>query len=244
MVILIFFVAHWYLSLFFQSFFHHRYSAHRQFSMSKSWEKIFYVGSFVTQGSSYLSPYVYGIMHRMHHAYADTEQDPHSPRFDPSMMSMMLRTRKVYVDIERGIAKISQSFMKNLPEWKGFDRFASGRLTRLAWIVAYIAFYLVFANSWWLFLLIPIHILMGPVHGLIINWFAHKYGYTNHTVDNTSKNLFPVDLIMLGEGLHNNHHQYAARSNFGNKWYEFDPIYPVILVMHKLRIIRLATTDA
>jgi stearoyl-CoA desaturase (delta-9 desaturase) len=47
------------------------------FTMSKAWEKFFYILSWIFQGSSYLSPRAYGIMHRMHHAYADTEKDPH-----------------------------------------------------------------------------------------------------------------------------------------------------------------------
>ena len=42
MAILIFFLAHWYLSLFAQTFFLHRYAAHQMFTMSKFWEKVFY----------------------------------------------------------------------------------------------------------------------------------------------------------------------------------------------------------
>ena len=74
MAILIFFLAHWYLSLFSQTFFLHRYAAHQMFTMSKGWEKCFYVFTYITQGSSFLSPKAYGIMHRLHHAYADTEK--------------------------------------------------------------------------------------------------------------------------------------------------------------------------
>jgi stearoyl-CoA desaturase (delta-9 desaturase) len=43
---------------------------------------------------------------------------------------------------------------------------------------------------------------------------------------------------MLGESLHNNHHKHP-RPNFGDKWYEFDPVYPVILLLNKLKVIRL-----
>ena len=35
MVVVVFFIVHWQLSLFCQSFFLHRYGAHRQFTMSK-----------------------------------------------------------------------------------------------------------------------------------------------------------------------------------------------------------------
>ena len=55
MAILIFFVLHWYLSLFCQTFFLHRYAAHGAFTMSRGWEKFFYILTFITQGSSYMS---------------------------------------------------------------------------------------------------------------------------------------------------------------------------------------------
>ena len=40
--IIIFFVSHWYLSLFVQTMFLHRYASHQMFTMSKGWEKIFF----------------------------------------------------------------------------------------------------------------------------------------------------------------------------------------------------------
>ena len=98
--VIIIFIIHWYGSLFFQTFFHHRYASHAMFTMSRTWEKIFHILSWIFQGSSYLSPYTYGVMHRHHHAYADTENDPHSPQFDSNFFTMMWRTRNVYNDID------------------------------------------------------------------------------------------------------------------------------------------------
>jgi stearoyl-CoA desaturase (delta-9 desaturase) len=40
--IAVFFVLHWQLSVFLQSFFLHRYGAHRQFVMSKRVERVFH----------------------------------------------------------------------------------------------------------------------------------------------------------------------------------------------------------
>ena len=99
MAILIFLVIHWYLSLFCQTFFLHRYAAHAMFKMSPFWEKCFFILSWIAQGSSYLSAYAYGVMHRMHHTFADTEHDPHSPKYDKTLFSMMWRTKGVYTDI-------------------------------------------------------------------------------------------------------------------------------------------------
>ena len=239
MVIISFFVVHWYSSLFCQTFFDHRYSAHQMFTMSKTWERIWYVLSFIFQGSSYLSPYAYGALHRMHHAFADTEDDPHSPSYDDNMFSMMWRTRKMYKGIFQAKMKLEDRFLKDLPTWKSFDLFASNNLIRLCWVAVYIFIYVQFANYWWMYLLIPIHIVMGPFHGVVINWFAHKYGYTNFETMDTSRNIMPVDVFMLGEGYHNNHHKYGNRPNFGYKKYEIDPVYYAIRLFDKLSMIKL-----
>jgi stearoyl-CoA desaturase (delta-9 desaturase) len=239
MIILLFFVILWYVSLFTQTFFLHRYASHRAFTMSPFWEKFFYVFSFIAQGSSYLSPRSYAIMHRMHHAYTDTDKDPHSPKNFSNLFAMMWHTRMIYAGIGNGTIPVENQFLKNIPNWQSFDRFAQSMYTRIAWVGIYTWFFVAFAPSIWWFLLLPPTIVMGPLHGVVINWFAHKYGYVNFKMDNTSKNLMPVDIFMLGEGYHNDHHQRPSNANFGAKWYEIDPVYLIILLFHKLRIIRL-----
>ena len=80
---------------------------------------------------------------------------------------------------------------------------------------------------------------MGPFHGVIINWYAHVYGYKNFKVNDTSSNLWPIDIIMWGEALHNNHHKKGNSPNFAVKWWEFDPAYPLIKVMSWVGIIKM-----
>ncbi|ANE51117.1 acyl-CoA desaturase [Flavisolibacter tropicus] len=239
-IIVLFFVLHWYLSLFAQTFFLHRYSAHKAFTMSRGWERFFFIFCYITQGSSYLSPWAYGIMHRIHHAYTDTEDDPHSPSFDKNLMAMMWRTKKMYAGILQKQIPVEEKFTKNVPDWRWFDLMANSGLSRLLWIGVYVWFYIVFAPSLWFLLLIPIHAAMGPIHGVVINWFAHKYGEVNHEQDNTSKNLFKVDWLMFGEGYHNNHHKYPSRTNFATHKGEFDFCYPIILLLSKLKVIQMA----
>jgi stearoyl-CoA desaturase (delta-9 desaturase) len=239
MYILLFFCAHWYLSLFAQTFFLHRYAAHAMFTMSKGWEKFFYILTYLFQGSSFLSPRAYGIMHRLHHAYADTEKDPHSPAYSTGLFDMMWKTKNIYNDILNDRAGVDPKFLKNVPNWRPIEWLGDRWLSRLAWGTAYTLFYIQFATAWWEFLLLPVHYLMGPVHGAIINWFAHKYGYVNFKVSDTAKNLLPVDFLMMGESYHNNHHKFGGRANFGVRWFEIDPTYPVILLLNLLGIIRL-----
>jgi len=88
--------------------------------------------------------------------------------------------------------------------------------------------------------LLPLQFLMSPIHGAIINWFAHKYGYRNFEVGDTSRNFLPTDFLMMGESYHNNHHKHGSRANFGGvRWHEIDPTYLVIKVLAALRVIRL-----
>lgn len=242
-VIILFFIAHWYLSLFFQTFFHHRYASHATFTMSKGWEKVFFVLAWIFQGSNYLSPYGYGIMHRMHHAYADTEQDPHSPKYDESIWKMMWKTKTIYSAITNKKYPVDPRFTQDVPEWTAFDNFARSWVSRIMWGAVYVGVYYMFATEWWLWLLLPIQFMLSPVHGAIINWFAHKYGYTNFTVGDTSKNFLPFDFLMLGESYHNNHHKRGNNANFGGvRWHEIDPTYQVIKVFNWMGIIRLKST--
>ncbi len=239
LIILLFLVIHWYLSLFMQTFLQHRYAAHGAFSMSKFWERFFYLIAYITQGSSYVSPRVYAIMHRMHHAYTDTEKDPHSPKFDHNLFAMMWRVRQISNNIYKNKGEIESRFLKNLPDWPLLDKIAHSTFSRLAWIALYVLVYVFFAPSGWWFLLLPIHIIMVPIQGVIINWFAHKYGTVNFKVKNTSTNLFKVDILMMGEAYHNNHHKNPSGTNFGFRWYELDPTYAMIRFFTWLKIIRI-----
>jgi len=239
MEVVILMIVLWYSGLFFQTFFLHRYAAHQSFKMSKVGEKVCFILTWLTQGSNYLSAYGYGVMHRMHHAYADTEKDPHSPKYDNTVFSMMWRTKNTYQDINKKRIAIEEKFTKNVPQWEGFDRFASSKVSRITWGVLYTSFFIVFATAWWQWLLLPVAFLMAPIHGVIINWFAHIYGYVNFNVSDTSKNLLPFDFLMMGEGYHNNHHAHGSRANFGVKWHEIDLTYCIMLVLDKVKLIQL-----
>jgi stearoyl-CoA desaturase (delta-9 desaturase) len=207
--------------------------------MSKFWERFFYMMAYVGQGSSYVSPRVYAIMHRMHHAYTDTDKDPHSPSYDGNLFSMMWRTRNFTSGVFKKKIVIEERFLKNLPDWIGLDKVAHHTISRVFWVALYITFYILFAPSAWWFLLIPLHIVMLPLHGAVINWFAHKYGTVNFKLKNTSRNLYPMDLVLLGEAYHNNHHKTPSSINFGKRWYEFDPLYPVIVFLSWIHVVRI-----
>ena len=239
-LILSFFLLHWFLSLFFHSFFLHRYASHQMYTTSKGWEKVIYFSTWFAQGSSYLIPRAYGVMHRMHHTYSDTEKDPHSPHFFKDVFQMMLHTAAIYKGFEKGTNLPEAQFTREyLPVWTKLDRFGHNYITRISFGLAYIAFYVCFAPSLWWFLLLPIHFLMGPIQGAVVNWCGHKYGYRNYKSEDHSKNSTPFGLILMGELFQNNHHHQKDNANFARRWFEFDMTYLIMRVLNKVRIIRL-----
>ncbi len=239
MVIAIFFVAHWQLSVFFQTFYLHRYGAHRMYTMNKGWDRFFYLCTYLTQGSSFLSPRGYGILHRMHHAFSDTPKDPHSPVNFKNVWSMMLATKKTYDGYAYGRVAPEARFDGGLPSWPLIDRLGQSWAGRLAWGAAYTLFYVTFATHAWMFALLPVHFVMGPIHGAIVNWCGHKYGYRNFDNGDHSKNTLVFDFLTAGELFQNNHHKFGMSPNFAVRWFELDPTYVVMRVFAFFGIIDL-----
>ncbi len=209
------------------------------FKMELFWERFFYLVLLISQGSSFLNPRAYAILHRMHHAYSDTEKDPHSPHFFKDVFGMMIATKNMYMNYLQFKIQPEPAFQGNYPEWPMVDKIGNSWAWRIACGLFYIGFYVAFANYWWMYLLLPIHFLMGPLHGAIVNWCGHKYGYSNHDNDDHSKNSLPWDFLLMGELFQNNHHKKPNSPNFATKWWEFDPTYPVMKVLHWMRIIKI-----
>lgn len=237
--ILVLFGAHWTLSIFAQTFFHHRYGAHRMFTMNRFWERFFYLFAFIAQGPSFLIPRAYAILHREHHAFSDTERDPHSPRFFSNAGTMMWRTKHSYDRYAYRRADPEARFLGGTPEWPLIDSLSQAWIIRVFIGAFYALFYIHFAPSAWWFLLLPVHWVMGPVHGAIVNWCGHKYGYSTFDNGDRSKNTLTLDFVTLGELFQNNHHQFPSSPNFAVRWFEIDLAYQVIRVLSWFRIIQL-----
>jgi stearoyl-CoA desaturase (delta-9 desaturase) len=239
MPIIAFFLGHWMLSVFCQTFFLHRYGAHRMFTMSKGWERFFHLVTYASQGSSYLDPRGYAILHRMHHAYSDTPKDPHSPTNFSNVFSMMLHTKGRYDAYAYRREMPEARFDGGTPEWPALDKIGQFWPARIAWGVAYTAFYAHFVTAGWMWMLLPAHFIMGPIHGAIVNWCGHRYGYKSFDNGDDSRNTLIFDFVTLGELFQNNHHKFGMSPNFAARWFEIDPCYQVMRVLAWVGIIDL-----
>ncbi|NTX17651.1 acyl-CoA desaturase [Myxococcus sp. CA056] len=246
-MVYLFFASHWTLSVLFQSLFQHRYAAHRMYTMRPRTERALHLCTALVQGSSYLDPRAYAILHREHHAYADTEKDPHSPAHQKNPLRMMFRTAQRYAGLLTGRIQPEARFLGGYPEWPALEKVFNSWPARLGFGALYTLFYRRFATRRWHWALLPAHFVMGPVHGAIVNWCGHRYGYRNFASRDASRNTLPMDVVCMGELFQNNHHARPASPDFAARRFELDPTWQVMRLLSRLKLIRLArvpTEDA
>lgn len=185
----------------------HRYLSHKAYRTYGWFEKFsLAIGCLATGGT----PLGWAGAHRMHHAYADTELDPHSP--------IKRAWWKIYVH-DWGHVKIQRKFIKDLLRNK-----------TVMWLHNhYFKILIVWAMG-----LALIHPLLGIFGYCIpavmafhaygqINAWGHMWGYRRYNTDDHSYNNPVVNILTMGEGWHNNHHNTPRSWKIGETWWEWDP---------------------
>jgi stearoyl-CoA desaturase (delta-9 desaturase) len=177
----------------------------------------------------------------MHHDFSDTQEDPHSPHFFRDIFGMMWHTKKIYSEICDHTEKYEKWDTKR-PIWSWFEKMGESWASRLGWGALYLLFYVYFVpvGHEWLYTFVPIHWLMNPFHGALVNWCGHKYGYRNIETDDKSVNCMPWDIMLLGEWFQNNHHEDGNNPNLANKKWEIDPLYYFIKLGSVIGLYKMA----
>jgi stearoyl-CoA desaturase (delta-9 desaturase) len=198
----------------------HRYYSHKSFEFRYTFLKHIFTCIAILAGRG--SPLGWVYLHRQHHAYSDTEKDPHSPKY----LGYKLFGFDHYKKQEEH--KMQVFLVK--------DMMSKTQLFIHKWYIVIIAAFILFLASISIELLYFAWILpafLVQLSQVNFNYFGHTYGYRNHkTADNSKNNVFLFPII-LGEAWHNNHHNDPKNASTTIKSFEIDPVYWLISLLKK-----------
>ncbi len=217
-------VVSYLLRAFAVSAFYHRGFSHRAFRTGRVTQFVF---AALAAAATQRGPLWWAAHHRMHHTKADTDADPHSPRrgFWWSHMGWFLSRRHYRTPLlpVRDLARV--------PELRWLNRFD---------LIAPIAYGgLMFAlgealgpafgtNGWQMLVWGYVISTVALMHAtFLVNSMAHRPAPFHHRqrpfdTQDSSRNLWWLALITMGEGWHNNHHRHAGAARLGLHWWQAD----------------------
>ena len=200
----------------------HRLLTHRSFKVPKALEYLLaIIGSLACQGG----PIKWVVAHRLHHAYSDQEEDPHTPlkSFFWAHMGWCLYQNKS-IDDPREYPKFAPDLTQDRM-MVFIDR------VHILWTLIFAASLYLWGG--WPFVVWGIFVRLVLVYHAtwLVNSAAHVWGYQTYHSKDQSKNLWWVALMTFGEGWHNNHHAFQFSARHGLQWWEFDLTYLTIRIL-------------
>ncbi len=204
---------------------YHRLLTHKSFKSPKWLE---YILTIFASMSLQNEAYKWVATHRIHHAFTETDKDPHStrPGFWWAQIGWIFKGTAQDHD-EATLKKYVPDLLKD----KGQVLIA--RFFYVPIIVSAIIFFLI--GGWGMVLW---GVIVRTIFGWHTTWFvnslAHLYGKRRfETTDDSTNNWF-VAILTFGEGWHNNHHAFPTSARHGLAWYEFDMNWITINIFKKL----------
>jgi len=195
----------------------HRYYTHKSFEMHPILHWFF---TFIAILTGRGSPLGWVYIHRLHHAFSDTDKDPHGPKtmgFKLFGFKPIEAKTKPNLFIVKELMTPAQLFINKYY-----------LLIIILWllILGTININLIYF-SW----ILPVFCIQLSQN--CFNHFAHKFGYRNFDTKDDSTNNIWLWPFILGDAWHNNHHANAEKSTTKINRYEFDPIVIIINLIKK-----------
>jgi stearoyl-CoA desaturase (delta-9 desaturase) len=139
-------------------------------------------------------PVGWGMHHRHHHWYSDTDKDPHMRKEHPVLMWFFPdNLRGDWLEPDGSWDLLDDKYLMFMQKWYWYFHFLL--LIAVSLIDFKIALYLIFIPN-----MIAIH-QQGS-----INVLGHGYGYRNFDTPDESTNSKLLALVTYGDNLQNNHH--------------------------------------
>ena len=182
-------------------------------------------------------PLTWGLTHRLHHRFADTDRDPHSPKrgFWWSHIGWVFR-RGVIGDEKR---HYTMDLEKN-PTMRFYERWHLALnigfgLVTIAALTLFLSAADTLAAMLWIF---PLRIVVVWHSTWLVNSATHVWGTQPNPVGDDSRNNRLVALLTFGEGWHNNHHAQPTNPNFGGLTRQIDMSYVTMRSLAALGLLR------
>lgn len=191
----------------------HRALAHRALTVAPPVALVFRFILWVTTG---VVPRAWVAVHRKHHAFSDTPQDPHSPVV-LGFWAVQLGNVKLYRSTIRDGVTVTK-YSRDLPPDR-LDRVLFDH--SLAGLAIGIGF-LTLVLGWQTGLLAAgLHTVAYLGISAAVNAVGHTFG--KRPYDNLATNNQWLAWISAGEGLHNNHHAAPTSARFALDGRQIDP---------------------
>lgn len=224
------FLAAYTLNLLYVTVFYHRALTHQAVTLHPWLQKIVqFTGNWVTG----LDPKGWSCMHRLHHKFSDTSEDPHSPVYK-GMFKLFLVQLKSYKKTLKGLIQNQKYYTAMVTDLK----FPVSWLNRYKlWFLPYLMhlaialFIALFFHAYLLAACYYIGIMSHPIQGWMVNALGHRFGYRNFSTNDNSRNNTAVAWLVFGEGFQNNHHQQPSSPKFSVRWWELDMGYWLCCVL-------------
>ena len=193
----------------------HRHQAHRALSLHPAVSHLFHFWLWLTTG---MVTKQWVAIHRKHHAFVETSDDPHSPRQE-GIFTVLLQGAELYREEAKNTDTMVKFGHETPDDW--IERYVYSAWPGLGISLMFILDLLLFGAigiTIWAIQMIWIPFFAAGV----INGLGHWWGYRNFESADGSTNIVPIAMLIGGEELHNNHHAFASSARFSNKWYELD----------------------
>ena len=170
--------------------------------------------------------------HRMHHAFTETDDDPHSPRDGTfwAHIGWLMRGTALTHD-EKTVRRFAPDLLKDK-----FHVFVS----RYFFATTIIAAVIIFLIGGWSMVLwaICLRQVVGWHSTFLVNSATHLWGTRRFETPDDSRNNALIAALTFGEGWHNNHHAFPRSARHGLAWYEFDINWMQIRLLEKIGLAR------
>ncbi|QBJ98119.1 acyl-CoA desaturase [Rhodococcus sp. ABRD24] len=220
----------------------HRYFTHRSFTATEP-VKVFLgvAGSMAAQG-----PIVFWVAnHRLHHAYADTERDPHSPR--PLGPGLRGRIKGLWHGHMGWLFEVKTTdWSRHCRDWLSDRRVM--KINQHYFTLVLLGILLPGLVGW--LVTMSVHGLIGGVlwggfarifaldHATwAVNSIGHTWGAREFNTRDGSRNIGLLAPPTVGGSWHNNHHARPVLALTRRHWWQLDIAGDFIRILSRLRLV-------